>query len=58
MKGEAVFFLVGGFLFLLVALFLREMNSPTANAIALMFVAMAFFWIVPQLIIHLMRRNK
>ena len=58
MKREAIFFLVGGFLFLLVALFLKELNNQPAKGIAFTLGLIGFFWIVPQLIIYLVRRGK
>lgn len=58
MKPEAIFFLVGGFLFLLVALFLRELNNDVANGVAFTFGLIGFFWMVPQLVIYLMRRGR
>ena len=58
MKREAIFFLVGGFLFLLVALFLKELNNQPAKGIAFIFGLIGFFWIVPQVIIYLVRRGK
>jgi hypothetical protein len=57
MNRVGMFFLVGGFLFLLVALFLRELNNQAAQSVALTFGLIGFFWIVPQLIIYLVKRN-
>ena len=45
------FFLLGGVLFLLVALFLRERPSEGSQAAALTFGLIGFFWTAPQLII-------
>jgi hypothetical protein len=45
------FFLVGGVLFLLVALYLRDRPGEGAQAVALTFGLMGFFWAVPQLVI-------
>jgi hypothetical protein len=58
MNRVAIFFLVGGFLFLLVSLFLRELDNQAAQSVALTFGLIGFFWIVPQLILYLVRRNK
>ena len=58
MNRVAIFFLAGGFLFLLVALFLRELNNQAAQNVALTFGLIGLFWIVPQLILYLVRRNK
>ena len=58
MNRVAVFFLTGGFLFLLVALFLRELNNQAAQNVALTFGLIGFFWIVPQLILYLVRRDR
>jgi hypothetical protein len=51
------FFGVGGVLFLLVALFLREMNSEAAQIVALTFGLIGFFWLVPQLIIWFVKQR-
>ncbi len=45
------FFLVGGVLFLLVALYLRDRPGEGAQAVALTFGLMGIFWAVPQLVI-------
>lgn len=58
MNRVGIFFLAGGFLFLLVALFLRELNNQAAQNVALTFGLIGFFWIVPQLIIYLVRHNR
>ena len=50
MKSGQWFFIVGGAAFLLAALFLREMQSEAAEALALTFGLIGFFWLVPQLI--------
>ncbi len=52
------FFIVGGSIFLLVALFLREMNSEVARIVALTFGLIGFFWLVPQLIIVMVRNRR
>jgi hypothetical protein len=50
------FFLLGGVAFLLVALFVRERPGEGADAVALTFGLMGFFWAVPQLIIMAARK--
>ena len=45
------FFLVGGFVFLLVALYLRERPGEAAGIAALTFGLIGFFWAVPQLVL-------
>ena len=52
------FFIVGGAIFLLVALFLREMNNEGAQIVALTFGLIGFFWLVPQLIIVMVRNRR
>jgi hypothetical protein len=52
------FFIVGGAIFLLVALFLREMNNEAAQIVALTFGLIGFFWLVPQLIIVMFRNRR
>ena len=47
------FFIVGGFLFLLAALFVREMSFPGADEMALTFLLVGGFWAGPQLIVML-----
>jgi hypothetical protein len=51
------FFTVGGVLFLLAALFLREMNDEAAQIVALTFGLIGFFWLVPQLIIWFVKQR-
>ena len=51
------FFVVGGVLFLLAALFLREMGGEAAQIVALTFGLIGFFWLVPQLVIWFARRR-
>ncbi len=58
MKPVQWFFIVGGSIFLLVALFLREMNSEAAQIVALTFGLIGFFWLVPQLIILMVRNRR
>jgi hypothetical protein len=45
------FFLVGGFAFMLAALYLRERPSEAAHITALTFGLIGFFWTVPQLVL-------
>jgi hypothetical protein len=52
------FFIVGGAVFLLAALFLREMNNEAAQIVALTFGLIGFFWLVPQLIIWAVRNHR
>ncbi len=58
MNPVGIFFVVGGALFLLVALFLRELSNETAQIVALTFGLIGFFWIAPQAIIWYVRRNR
>jgi uncharacterized membrane protein YhaH (DUF805 family) len=51
-------FIGGGVLFLLAALFLREMNNEAAQITALTFGLIGFFWLVPQLIILVVRNRR
>ena len=51
------FFIIGGTLFLLAALFLRELHNEAAQIVALTFGLIGFFWLVPQLIIVVFRRK-
>ena len=51
------FFVVGGVLFLVAALFLREMGGEAAQIVALTFGLIGFFWLVPQLVIWFARRR-
>jgi hypothetical protein len=53
-----MFFFVGGALFLLVALFLRELNNEAAQIVSLTFGLIGFFWLVPQLIIWVVRNRR
>ena len=52
------FFIVGGAIFLLAALFLREMHNEAAQIVALTFGRIGFFWLVPQLIILAVRNHR
>ena len=52
------FFIVGGAIFLLAALFLREMHNEAAQIVALTFGLIGFFWLVPQLIILAVRNHR
>jgi hypothetical protein len=45
------FFMIGGVLFLLAALFLREIQHEAAQITSLTFGLIGFFWLVPMLII-------
>ena len=58
MNPVTMFFFVGGALFLLVALFLRELNNEAAQIVALTFGLIGFFWLVPQLIIWVVRNRR
>ena len=51
-------FVGGGVLFLLAALFLREMDGEAAQITALTFGLIGFFWLVPQLIILVVRSRR
>jgi uncharacterized membrane protein YhaH (DUF805 family) len=51
-------FIGGGVLFLLAALFLREMNNEAAQIVALTFGLIGFFWLVPQLVIMVVRNHR
>ena len=53
------FFMIGGGLFLLAALFLREIQHQAAQIVALTFGLIGVFWLVPMLIIWFAdRRNS
>ena len=52
------FFIVGGVGFLFAALFLREMNHEAAQIVGLTFGLIGFFWLVPQLIIWIVRNRR
>ena len=58
MNPVSMFFFIGGALFLLVALFLRELNNEAAQIVALTFGLIGFFWLVPQLIIWVVRNRR
>lgn len=58
MKPQAIFFVAGGGLFLLVSLFLRGLDNEAAQIVALTFGIIGVCWIVPQLIIYLRQRDK
>lgn len=45
------FFLVGGIVFLLLALWVRERSGEGSDAIALTFGLMGIFWAGPQIIL-------
>jgi hypothetical protein len=52
------FFVGGGVLFLLAALFLRELSGETSQIVALTFGLIGFFWLVPQLILLVVRNRR
>ena len=52
------FFIVGGALFLFAALFLREIHNQAAQIVALTFGLIGFFWLVPQVIIMLVKNRR
>lgn len=45
------FFMIGGVLFLLAALFLREIHHEAAQIVSLTFGLIGVFWLVPVLIL-------
>ena len=51
-------FVGGGVVFLLAALFLREIDNEGAQITALTFGLIGFFWLVPQLIILVARSRR
>ena len=52
------FFILGGLGFLMAALFLRELRGDAAQAMALTFGLIGFFWLVPQLVIAAVQKRK
>jgi uncharacterized membrane protein YhaH (DUF805 family) len=52
------FFIVGGAIFLFAALFLRELQGQGAQIVALTFGLIGFFWLVPQLIILVVKNRR
>jgi hypothetical protein len=58
MKPQAVFFVAGGGLFLLVALFLSGMDNEAARIVGVTFGIIGICWILPQLIIFMRQRDK
>ena len=52
------FFMIGGALFLLAALFLREIQHQAAQIVALTFGLIGFFWLVPMLIIWFADKHR
>lgn len=58
MNPVAIFFVVGGGLFLLVALFLGGIDNEAAQIVALTFGIIGVCWMVPQLIIFYRQRNR
>ena len=57
MKPVQWFFVVGGFLFLLASLFVREMTFDGADQAALTFLLIGAFWAGPQLLIVWFRQR-
>jgi hypothetical protein len=51
------FFTIGGVIFLLAAVFFREMSFDGAGIVAWTFGLIGFFWLVPQLILLLRSRS-
>ncbi|MDX6231362.1 MAG: hypothetical protein QOH68_313 [Nocardioidaceae bacterium] len=58
MRPQAIFFLAGGGLFILVALFLSGVDNEAAHIVALTFGIIGICWIVPQLIIYMRQRDR
>ena len=58
MKVTQWIFIGGGVVFLLAALFLREIDNEGAQITALTFGLIGFFWLVPQLIILVVRNRR
>ena len=52
------FFIVGGAGFLMASLFLRELPGDAAQAMALTFGLIGFFWLVPQLVILAVQKSR
>jgi hypothetical protein len=52
------FFLVGGAIFLLVAVYLRARPEEVAQGVGLTFGLIGFFWIAPQLLIIAVQKRK
>ena len=52
------FFAVGGAVFILAALFVRELPYDGMNIVALTFAIIGFAWLVPMLIIWVSGRNR
>jgi hypothetical protein len=52
------FFAVGGAVFILGALFARELPYDGMNIVALVFAIIGFAWLVPQLITWVIGRNR
>lgn len=50
-------FIGGGTVFLLAALFLREIQNEAAQNVALTFGLIGFFWIVPMAILWLIGKD-
>ena len=51
-------FIGGGTLFLLAALFLREIQNQAAQIVALTFGLIGFFWLVPMLLIWFAEKHR
>ena len=52
------FFTVGGALFILAAIFVRELPYDGMNIAALTFAIIGFAWLVPQLVMLVSGRNR
>ena len=52
------FFMIGGALFLLAALFLSEIQHEAAQITALTFGLIGFFWLVPVLILWFSDKHR
>jgi hypothetical protein len=52
------FFILGGIGFLMASLFMRERSGDAAQAMALTFGLMGFFWLVPQLVILAVQKRQ
>ena len=52
------FFIVGGFLFLLASLFVRELSFSGADEMALTFLLIGVFWAGPQLVVMWFKRRS
>jgi Zn-dependent protease with chaperone function len=52
------FFIIGGFVFLLAALFVRELSFDGADEAALTFLLIGVFWAGPQLLMMLFSQRS